>query len=120
MTPLDVLGSWDPACVPVLAAIELLSQRWAMRLVWELQPSPVRLEDLCDRMGGCSTDELAARLDLLRRENLVHNVEGTVYGLTMLGTQLALSLNAVWEWSRLWHKRTTEQTSESLGSVHFR
>ena len=108
MTPFEVRGSWEPAFVPVLAAIELLGHRWVMRLIWELQPSPVHFDDLCGRLGGCSADELTTRLDLLCRENIVHNTEDTVYGLTMLGTQLALSLNAVWEWSRLWHRRTTK------------
>lgn len=44
-----------PSTGQVRAAMELLGQRWMLRVVWDLEPGPLRFLELRHRMDNCSS-----------------------------------------------------------------
>lgn len=93
----------DPAHGPILAAIELLGQRWMLRVVWELEPGPLGFLELRRRMGNCSSSMLSNRLQQLQAARLIekHGSTGS-YELTAAGVGLSEALQALWDWSESW------------------
>ncbi|BBZ52931.1 hypothetical protein BST25_16140 [Mycobacterium heidelbergense] len=84
------------------AAMELLGQRWILRIVWELEPGALRFLELRRRMGNCSSSMLSERLRQLSTAGLVvKNPVGT-WELTVAGAQLGSALAPVWEWAEGW------------------
>lgn len=84
----------------VLAAIDLLGQRWMLRVLWELEPGPLGFLELRRHMGNCSSSVLSDRLHQLQSAGLVdkHGARGS-YELTGEGKRLGAALGAVWEWA---------------------
>lgn len=96
-------GSGDPAHAPILSAIDLLGQRWVLRVIWELEPGPLGFLELRRRMGNCSSSMLSDRLHQLQSAGLIekHGPRGA-YELTLSGTRLSESLQPLWDWSQTW------------------
>jgi len=88
---------------PVMALLDLLGRRMALRTLWELRDRPLTFRAL-QQAAETNPSVLNARLGELREARIVeHGPEG--YGLTPHGRQLLellLPLN-VWadEWARL-------------------
>ncbi|MGW4739030.1 winged helix-turn-helix transcriptional regulator [Nocardia xishanensis] len=95
-------GEADPANEPMLAAMELLGQRWMLRIVWELEPGTLGFLELRRRMGQCSSSMLSVRLQHLQAAGLIVKKPDKSYELTTAGRELGESLRPVWEWSRRW------------------
>ncbi|WP_081706299.1 helix-turn-helix domain-containing protein [Nocardia sp. CNY236] len=93
----------DPSYASTLAAIDLLGQRWILRVVWELESGPRGFLQLRRSMGNCSSSMLADRLQRLQSAGLVdkHGPRGA-YELTPAGTRLIASLQPLWDWSQTW------------------
>lgn len=86
---------------PLMAAFDLLGQRWTMRILWELKGGPLSFRALQSACGGVSPSVLNRRLKDLRTSLLVlPKVEG--YVLTPLGQELMQSLNPLRDWSKSW------------------
>lgn len=103
----DPAGSTDESGkASVLAAIELLGQRWMLRVVWELEPGPLGFLELRRRMGNCSSSMLSNRLQQLQAAGLLekHGPKGA-YELTPAGVRLGESLRPLWDWSEIWTDR---------------
>jgi DNA-binding HxlR family transcriptional regulator len=89
---------------PVAHALDLVGERWALLLVRELQHGPLRYSDLHERLQGCSTNILAARLKdletggVITRNKLPPPAASTVYELTETGAALAPVLSALARW----------------------
>jgi DNA-binding HxlR family transcriptional regulator len=89
---------------PVAHALDLVGERWSLLLVRELQHGPLRYSDLHERLQGCSTNVLAARLkdleagDVIVRRKLPPPAASTVYELTEKGAALAPVLAALARW----------------------
>jgi DNA-binding HxlR family transcriptional regulator len=89
---------------PVAHALDVVGERWALLVVRELQHGPLRYTDLLERLEGCSTNVLAARLKdleahgVLRREKLPPPAASTVYVLTESGERLGPVLAALAHW----------------------
>jgi len=89
---------------PVAHALDLVGERWALLLVRELQHGPLRYSDLHERLEGCSTNVLAARLKdleaggVIARRKLPPPAASTVYELTADGAALAPVLAAIARW----------------------
>lgn len=96
----------DPGNEPVLAAIDLLGQRWMLRVVWELEPGPLGFLELRRRMGNCSSSMLSNRLQQLQAAGLLekHGPKGA-YELTIAGVRLGEALQPLWNWSETWSDR---------------
>ena len=87
---------------PIMALIDLLGRRWALRIIWELREARLTFRALQDACGGVSPTVLNQRLKELRESHLVDLVESDGYGLTAFGHQLRQALQPLVEWSKRW------------------
>ena len=100
---------------PLMAAMDLLGRRWALRIVWELRDGPLgarALQARCDRM---SSSVLYQRLAELTLAGLLARDEEGAYRLTDLGATLAPALESLDAWARRWSDALAE-TDGSPGS----
>jgi len=87
-----------------MALLDLLGQRWTLRVVWELRGGRLTFRALQEACGGMSPSVLNGRLKALRDSALV-DAEGGGYGLTPLGRELLDVFNPVVEWAKRWARR---------------
>ena len=87
---------------PLMAALDLLGQRWTLRILWELRKTPCKFGDLQVRCDSMSTSVLSARLKDMQVQKLVDaNAENGWY-LTGHGRSLLLVLAPLTDWSMRW------------------
>ena len=86
---------------PIMALLDLLGRRWALRILWELRSGALTFRALQDACGGTSPTVLNQRLKELRDSRLV-GVEDGGYALTPLGHQLREAIMPLIEWSARW------------------
>ena len=87
---------------PLMAAMDLLGRRWALRILWELRDGPLgarALQSRCDRM---SSSVLYQRLEELTAAGLLARDQAGAYRLTDLGAALAPALESLYAWARCW------------------
>ena len=89
---------------PIMAALDLLGRRWALRILWELRDGDTTtFRELQSRCGDLSPSVLNARIKELRDANILdHDGEG--YTLTKHGTSLIDALEPLYHWSTKWAK----------------
>lgn len=93
----------DPENAPLLAAMDLLGQRWVLRIIWELEPGPLGFLELRRRMGNCSSSMLSERLQQLSTAELTTKNDPGAWELTVTGHALGQALAPVWDWAERWH-----------------
>ncbi|WP_040834237.1 winged helix-turn-helix transcriptional regulator [Nocardia brevicatena] len=105
----------DPGEGRIPAAIDLLGQRWTLRVVWELEPGPLGFLELRRRMGNCSSSMLSNRLQQLQAAGLVekHGPKGA-YELTVAGARLGEALQPLWDWSESWEGAAPDSSTGGL------
>ena len=86
---------------PIMALLDLIGRRWALRLIWELRGGALTFRALQQACDGVSPSVLNDRLAELREVRLVGVVEGG-YALTALGMELVEALAPVRRWSDKW------------------
>jgi DNA-binding HxlR family transcriptional regulator len=84
---------------PLMALLDLLGRRQALRVIWELREARLSFRALQEACGGVSPTVLNQRLKELRESGLVDQLEGEGYGLTPLGHQLRQALRPLRVWS---------------------
>ena len=87
---------------PVMALLDLLGRRWALRVVWELRDGPRTSRALRAACDGVSPTVLNDRTKELREAGLVVLDEPDGYALTPLGRELLERFLPIVEWSRRW------------------
>ena len=90
---------------PIMALLDLLGRRWALRILWELRDGPLGYTDLqarCDRM---SPSVLAQRLGELRDTTIVGTDATGAYELTTEGRALLGALAPLAVWAKRWGAR---------------
>lgn len=90
---------------PVMALLELLGRRWALRVIWELRTE--RRLNFRDLRAACeiSPSVLNTRVAELREAGIVaHGGDG--YALTEHGNDLLARLLPLHDWAEAWAKRT--------------
>ncbi|MFI6515674.1 winged helix-turn-helix transcriptional regulator [Spirillospora sp. NPDC050679] len=86
---------------PLMAAMDLLGRRWALRIIWELRDGPVGARALLAHCDGLSSSVLYQRLAELTASGLiVGSPEG--YRLTPMGASLRQALAPLNEWADAW------------------
>ncbi|MEU3369609.1 winged helix-turn-helix transcriptional regulator [Streptomyces sp. NPDC006711] len=90
---------------PIMAALDLLGRRWAMRVLWELSQSPAGFRELQRRCGQMSSSVLSTRITELTEAGLL-TLDGAAYHLTRLGRDLVEALSPLDAWSRRWARET--------------
>ena len=87
---------------PIMALLDLLGRRWALRIIWELREARLTFRALQDACGGVSPTVLNQRLKELRESQVVDLVESDGYGLTSSGQELRQALSPLIDWSKRW------------------
>jgi DNA-binding HxlR family transcriptional regulator len=86
----------------MLALLDLLGRRWALRILWELRAEPASFQALQRRCDSMSTSVLAQRLTELRDAQLIEKDQDGNYALTESGSQLLSRLDGIDEWTQQW------------------
>src|SRR3954454_14878296 len=87
---------------PIMAALDLLGRRWALRILWELRDGdPLSFRELRERCDSMSTSVLNQRLAELRDAGLVES-GAPGYRLTKHGTALKQALEPLDAWAKGW------------------
>jgi DNA-binding HxlR family transcriptional regulator len=87
---------------PLMAALDLLGRRWALRILWELRHGPLgarALRACCDDM---SPSVLYDRLAELSSAGLIARDDTGAYALTVQGRSLERALRPLDAWSERW------------------
>jgi DNA-binding HxlR family transcriptional regulator len=87
---------------PLMAALDLLGRRWALRVLWELRDGPVGFRELQQRCDDMSSSVLRDRLAELGEAGLVGSGEDGRYLLTASGSSLGRALAPLAGWARAW------------------
>jgi DNA-binding HxlR family transcriptional regulator len=90
---------------PIMALLDLLGRRWALRVLWELRDEPLQFRGLQERAGGISSSVLNQRLGELRAAGIVEHGPGG-YALSGEGTRLLAELEPLQGWAERWAQRT--------------
>jgi DNA-binding HxlR family transcriptional regulator len=95
---------------PIMAAFELVSRRWALRVIWELHQAqaPLTFRALRDASGAISSSVLTRRLAELGQVAIVGRAAAG-YVLTPTGERLVTSLEPLADWSRAWAAELEER-----------
>ena len=90
---------------PIMALLDLLGRRWALRVLWELRDAPVpTFRDLQQRCGQVSSSVLTDRLTELRGAGIVAR-GGNGYHLTAVGEELLPVMLEMDRWATRWAAR---------------
>ncbi len=89
---------------PIMALLDLLGRRWALRVLWELRGEPLQFRALQERCGGISSSVLNQRLGELRAAGIVERAAAG-YVLSVEGTTLLGELEPLQEWAERWERR---------------
>jgi DNA-binding HxlR family transcriptional regulator len=93
----------------MLAAMDLLGRRWAIRILKELGDQASGATELKTRCDEMSSSVLYQRLRELTEAGLVEQRADGVYQLTTIGSGLAPALGQLNEWSQRWAKALAGQ-----------
>ena len=86
---------------PVMVLLDVLGQRWTLRILWELRDGRPTFRELRTRCEEVSPSLLNQRLKSLRELHIVDH-DGAGYGLTRRGVELSAHLRALDDWARRW------------------
>jgi len=90
---------------PIMALLDLLGRRWALRVIWELRDEPLSFRALQQRCEGMSSSVLNQRLRELRAADVIEQGrEG--YRLTGEGRRLLDAYPPLDAWAARWAART--------------
>ncbi len=87
---------------PIMALLDLLGRRWALRVLWELRDGgSATFRELQRRCDGVSSSVLSDRLRELGEADLVGH-PGDGYALTEQGRSLLARLGPLADWAEGW------------------
>ena len=89
---------------PLMAAMDLLGRRWALRILWELRHGPLGARALRLRCDGMSSSVLYERLGELTTAGLIAQDSANNYMLTEHGESLRKAIRPLDAWSERWAK----------------
>ena len=90
---------------PIMALLDLLGRRWALRILWELRDGPVAFSALRERCDAMSPSVLTQRLGELRDAGILEVEDRGVYRLSAEGAELLVVLRPVRQWAERWAAR---------------
>ena len=83
----------------MLALLDLLGRRWALRVIWELGSDALTYRELAARIPEMSTSVLTQRLRDLRTVGLLDHERHSGYRLTAEGLQLLDRIDGLRQWA---------------------
>ncbi len=87
---------------PIMAALDLLGRRWALRVLWELRDGPIGFRPLQQRCDNMSSSVLRVRLAELEEASLVQRTDEAGYELSPMGHKLRAALRPLTNWANTW------------------
>ncbi len=90
---------------PIVALLEILGQRWALRVLWELRHEPVTFRELRAYCDDVSPTVLNNRLKTLRQHGLV-DLSNAGYVSTPLGRELGERVLDLDRFAKRWARQT--------------
>ena len=94
----------------MMALLDLIGRRWALRVVWELREGDATFRDLAHRCDDVSSSVLRDRLRDLTVAGIVERGDAG-YRLTTDGCELMELLRPLGQWSQRWARRTYQSDS---------
>lgn len=98
---------------PIMALLDLMGRRWALRIVWELRHGPLTSRALRTACDEASPTVLQSRLAELRDAGLVDHGPGRGYGLTGLGEEFLQVSAPLYGFAERWAAATKSGTTTS-------
>jgi len=93
---------------PIMALLDLLGRRWALRTIWELRDGPLLFRSLQERCDGMSSSVLNQRLRELRAAGILEGGDGG-YRLTSEGERLLDAFPPINDWAERWASRLRDR-----------
>ena len=87
---------------PIMAILDLLGRRWALRIGWELREGPLPFRELQRRCDMASPNILTTRLRECIGVGIIEKQESGAYGLTRRGMALLELLGPLDDWAKGW------------------
>ena len=84
---------------PIMAFLDLVGRRWALRVLWEINNGPARFRALQAACGGASPSVINRRLRELKAWNLIA-LDADGYRLTPSGQELLRLLIPLNAWCK--------------------
>jgi len=91
---------------PLMAALDLLGRRWALRILWELTDGPRGARELRQRCDAMSPSVLYQRLAELTEAQLISQDASNRYQLTASGQALGAAIAPLDQWAKTWARET--------------
>ncbi len=88
---------------PIMAALDLLGRRWALRILWELRAGALSFRALREACGDVSPAVLNTRLAELREAGVVESTADG-YATTAAGRDLSRALDPLSRWAQRWSR----------------
>jgi len=92
---------------PIMALLDLLGRRWAMRVIWELRHEELTFRQLQQQCTGISATALNTRLHELRDAGILSNGPNG-YQLSTEGQKLLEAYEPLRLWARRWARQRTQ------------
>src|SRR3990167_3588200 len=86
---------------PIMALLDLMGRRWALRLLWELRDGPLTSRALRTAAGDISPTVLQTRVNELRKAGIVELGAGG-YWLTALGRDFMVAFEPLYLFPDRW------------------
>lgn len=86
---------------PLMLLLDVLGQRWTLRVLWELRDGRQSFRALRERCDAVSPTVLSQRLKQLRGLGLI-DLADDGYGMTASGTELGAMLAQLDVWANGW------------------
>ncbi len=86
---------------PIMALLDVLGQKWTLRILWELQNGSLSSRALRSVCGDISPTVLQSRVNELRGAGFIKSDDGG-YGLTPLGRELSDSFLPLYRFADTW------------------
>jgi DNA-binding HxlR family transcriptional regulator len=84
---------------PIMALLDLLGRRWAMRIIWELRGAALTFRELREKCDAMSPTVLNQRLHELRETRIIEVAEAGGYTLSASGKSLLEAMMPLLKWS---------------------
>ena len=96
---------------PIIAALNLLSRRWILRIIWELRDGALGFRDLQTRCEKMSPDTLSTRLNELKVAGIVKSNGQGHWQLSSIGHEMEPALSALNGWSQSWAEQLEKDSN---------
>jgi len=96
---------------PVMALLDLLGRRWALRVLWELRQGALTFRGLQERCDAMSPSVLSQRLTELRAAGIIELRPASGYRLNAEGNALLKALAPLHGWATRWARRAPAKSA---------